>query len=668
MKVVALLSGGKDSVFNLLHCIANDHEPIALASLGPPLGQDEMDSYMYQTVGHSGLSCIAEALGLPLLTETIRGKAINVGGEYGSREALVLGSEAEAEDETEDLFRLLKGVKDKLPQIQGVACGAILSNYQRVRVEHVCSRLGLTPIAYLWERSQPELLREMVLAGMNSVLVKVAGAGLGVQHLGKSLAQMEPILYRLNEKYQLHVCGEGGEYETFTVDCPLFHKKIILDKTTTIVSNGDSFSTVAHLHLDNCTFEPKPGYPLTETWEEKRERIRSLLGPAVVLDKSSQDVKETVKREYTCEALEKLPVELQEIACLSLKGIEIHPTVLRRGEWVTVAEVTGFADGLFREDVSLNEEVHACFSRLKDLLAEHSATLLHLSHLTLYLSPAAMALFPAINKIYSTYFGSSPPTRACVSVVSNYRIKLEGVARVSPSSERKALHVQSLSYWAAANIGPYSQAVIAGDKLFVAGQIPLIPASLTLKRPLDYPFEISLSRQHLSRIVERVDEGRWNGTGDGGICWVAEVEGDDGREWNRRVHAAKTGAHEDWGPIVYVSATKLPRDASVEWQISFRRTPQGADSDDDEQPNPTEKHPPSGSKIITFKSYEHVDPASVILVRAFQRPGFTLDQVATFAQKVFGAAALPTISTVCCKHIATAAETNLDVALQLLYL
>ena len=93
-----------------------------------------------------------------------------------------------------------------MPEVTGVACGAILSNYQRVRVEHVCvassaspapvraitcpelitslrlvlrrcSRLGLTPIAYLWERDQKELLGEMVAAGMESVLVKVAGAG-----------------------------------------------------------------------------------------------------------------------------------------------------------------------------------------------------------------------------------------------------------------------------------------------------------------------------------------------------------------------------------------------------------------------------------------------------------------------------------------------------------
>lgn len=82
-----------------------------------------------------------------------------------------------------------------------------------------------------------------------------------------------------------------------------------------------------------------------------------------------------------------------------------------------------------------------------------------------------MALFPRINAVYATYFGTSPPTRACVAVpgpqeAGAWRVKLEGVARISKEaatpdsdSERKALHIQSMSYWAPANIGPYSQSV-----------------------------------------------------------------------------------------------------------------------------------------------------------------------------------------------------------------
>ena len=36
------------------------------------------------------------------------------------------------------------------------------------------------------------------------------------------------ILLLQEERYNLNVCGEGGEYETFTLDCPLFKKEIVM--------------------------------------------------------------------------------------------------------------------------------------------------------------------------------------------------------------------------------------------------------------------------------------------------------------------------------------------------------------------------------------------------------------------------------------------------------
>jgi diphthine-ammonia ligase len=51
MKVVGLISGGKDSIHNLLHCVALGHEVVCVANLRPP-EVDEMDSFMFQTVGH----------------------------------------------------------------------------------------------------------------------------------------------------------------------------------------------------------------------------------------------------------------------------------------------------------------------------------------------------------------------------------------------------------------------------------------------------------------------------------------------------------------------------------------------------------------------------------------------------------------------------------------
>lgn len=60
-----------------------------------------------------------------------------------------------------------------------------------------CRRLGLTPLCYLWQRNQEDLLAEMVEAGMEAVLIKVAGIGLTAKHLGKTLAYLQPTLIKL---------------------------------------------------------------------------------------------------------------------------------------------------------------------------------------------------------------------------------------------------------------------------------------------------------------------------------------------------------------------------------------------------------------------------------------------------------------------------------------
>ena len=73
-----------------------------------------------------------------------------------------------------------------------------------------------------------------------------------------------------------------------------------------------------------------------------------------------------------------------------------------------------------------------------------------------------MELFGRVNAVYGTFFGISPPARACVGVdlPIDIRVKLDCIAFIEEvSQERQSLHVQGLSYWAPANIGPYSQAI-----------------------------------------------------------------------------------------------------------------------------------------------------------------------------------------------------------------
>ena len=83
-------------------------------------------------------------------------------------------------------------VQEKFPDIKGVSSGAIASTYQKLRVENVCERLGLTSLAYLWNREQTELLQDMIDSGMKVVLIKTAAAGLDPnKHLGKTISELK---------------------------------------------------------------------------------------------------------------------------------------------------------------------------------------------------------------------------------------------------------------------------------------------------------------------------------------------------------------------------------------------------------------------------------------------------------------------------------------------
>jgi hypothetical protein len=86
-----------------------------------------------------------------------------------------------------------------------------------------------------------------------------------------------------------------------------------------------------------------------------------------------------------------------------------------------------------------------------------------IAFISVYLSE--IDLFPRVNVVYGEHFGTSPPARACVAVdlPKGVRVRMDCIASVTGhliSPSRQALHVQGLSYWAPANIGPYSQAIL----------------------------------------------------------------------------------------------------------------------------------------------------------------------------------------------------------------
>ncbi|MCX9026099.1 MAG: TIGR00289 family protein [Candidatus Methanoperedens sp.] len=204
MKLAALISGGKDSSFAIYKALQEGHSVTDLITIKPA----NEDSYMFHSANIHLTEMISQASGIPLTIETSTG---------------------EKEKELADLKKALSRVK-----VDGIAVGAIESEYQASRVRRICEELGLEMYAPLWHKEPEELLRDMIKC-MDIRIVKVAAAGMDESWLGRRFDEkMIEDLKALNRKYRVHIAGEGGEYETLVLDAPYYRKRIDLIETRNI--------------------------------------------------------------------------------------------------------------------------------------------------------------------------------------------------------------------------------------------------------------------------------------------------------------------------------------------------------------------------------------------------------------------------------------------------
>nr|XP_014342126.1 PREDICTED: diphthine--ammonia ligase isoform X1 [Latimeria chalumnae] len=453
MKVVALISGGKDSCYNMMQCVAAGHQIVALANLRPAENKDELDSYMYQTVGHQAIDLYAEALELPLYRHTIQGSSVDIGGEYTKCEG----------DEVEDLYHLLNLVQEK-EGVEGVSVGAILSDYQRVRVENVCKRLNLQPLAYLWRRTQEDLLREMISSNIRAMIIKVAAFGLDPnKHLGKTLDEIESYLKQLSMKYGVHVCGEGGEYETFTLDCPLFKKRIVVDSSEVVIHSADAFAPVGYLRFLGLHLEAKTSEDFADGLVVNCCSCTACCSENTIPWKTEES-----RGQYIPQIAWKAARNRSSNAgklCCSEKSQSGY-------QWISSV----IASSVVSERENLQDATRQAFSHLQDEVECEGFCLKDLILVHLYVKN--MKDFGTINSVYQSYFDSSPPARVCVEAplpdgvllqIDCLVHKCEISSNDTSCHQKQVMHVQSISHWAPANIGPYSQSVklVGNDKKLV---------------------------------------------------------------------------------------------------------------------------------------------------------------------------------------------------------
>ncbi|KAL3936170.1 MAG: hypothetical protein SGBAC_008452 [Bacillariaceae sp.] len=489
MKFIALVSGGKDSIYSILQCIRNGHELVAAVHLGAPESTDE-ESYMYQTAASEVVKTqVEECLQVPLLLHQRMGKSLNT--------SLVYDENDNKKDEVEDLYNALVEAKSKF-DFTAVSSGAVFSTYQRVRIENVCRRLKLTSLSYLWRfRPQKEMLKQMIVDdGIEAVLVRTASPPglLPRKHLNKTLSFLwhTGVLERLHKRYQFHLLGEGGEYESLVVDSGLFKKKLVLDEVT--IEEADD--EVGVLRILKCHAEDKgeDDIPILNI-----DEISYNSPPQDGKDSSNSGQPDSVgsssKNDLTIDFLPQI--------CETTGGL-IHVSEIM----APCASVCAKAQSQTEAELAVQEAIQI-FSILTKTLHSCGADVEDVMFVHLYLSK--MSHFATINAHYEACFGSVlPPSRSCVAVGSlpgGRRVLLDcmiqkgsgAYMRSSDSSPlavaasatltsklRHVLHVQSISNWAPVCIGPYSQCNTHRSSLhFLAGQIGLIPSKMQLQPTWD---------------------------------------------------------------------------------------------------------------------------------------------------------------------------------------
>jgi ABC transporter with metal-binding/Fe-S-binding domain ATP-binding protein len=196
MSWAALTSGGKDSILSCQKALDSGMDVRYLVTARPK----NPDSYMFHSANLDVVPVIAKVAG---------------------REYVEITTDGNKEEELRDLEAGLAGL-----DIEGVIAGAVASEYQASRVRAITDRLGLSLFTPLWHMDPELLLREVALR-LDARIIVTAAEGLDAGYLGARFDDALILrLKRVAATTRINIAGEGGEYESITLNAPFFSRPV----------------------------------------------------------------------------------------------------------------------------------------------------------------------------------------------------------------------------------------------------------------------------------------------------------------------------------------------------------------------------------------------------------------------------------------------------------
>ncbi len=205
MRLGVLFSGGKDSVYAACRAHEAGHTLTCAITVQPTA----TDSQLFHTPNLHAVEQQVNAMEVPWIPYT-------PGEEETEYEALEAAIQRALETES----------------IDGIVTGAVASVYQATRVQRICYSHSLWCINPLWQTAVHSYMAQLVRE-CQVIITAVAAEGLDSSWLGCELTEDRlAILHSLGKKYGVHLSGEGGEYETFVTNAPLFSRPLHIHKAT----------------------------------------------------------------------------------------------------------------------------------------------------------------------------------------------------------------------------------------------------------------------------------------------------------------------------------------------------------------------------------------------------------------------------------------------------
>jgi len=201
MKLGILFSGGKDSMYAAWLAEKSGYKIGCLITVE----SNNKESFMFHTPNIGLVRDQAKVMGLPLV---------------------IVKSKGEKEVELRDLEKsIVKAVKDY--GVGGVVSGAVGSVYQATRIQKICDKLWIECFNPLWLKDQVELLDDLIKNKFEVIISGVFAYPLDERWLGRKIDRgFVKEMVGLRDKYEVNPAGEGGEFESFVVDCPMFKKRL----------------------------------------------------------------------------------------------------------------------------------------------------------------------------------------------------------------------------------------------------------------------------------------------------------------------------------------------------------------------------------------------------------------------------------------------------------